>query len=79
MMSCKKENPVVPEPVKLEPVMPLSLGNYWLYRSYELNSDGTGGRPSLWKLGFIIDDTVTQVINGESILNYKLFTNFLWI
>lgn len=73
MMSCKKENPVVPEPVKLEPLIPLSLGNYWLYRSYELNSDGTGGRPSLWKLGFIIDDTVTQVINGESILNYKLF------
>ncbi|PIP78126.1 MAG: hypothetical protein COW85_05395 [Ignavibacteria bacterium CG22_combo_CG10-13_8_21_14_all_37_15] len=73
MMSCKKENPVVPEPVKLEPLFPLSLGNYWIYRGYELNADGTGGRPSLWKLGFIIDDTVTQVINGESILNYKLF------
>lgn len=73
MMSCKKENPVVPEPVKLESLFPLSLGNYWLYRSYELNPDGTGGRPSLRKLGFIIDDTVTQVINGERILNYKLF------
>ena len=73
MMSCKKENPVVTEPVKLEPVIPLALGNYWLYRRYELNPDGTGGRPSLVKLGFVIDDTVTQVINGESVLNYKVF------
>lgn len=73
MMGCKKENPVVPESVKLEPLFPLSLGNYWLYRGYELNADGTGARPSVRKHGFIIDDTVTQVINGESILNYKLF------
>ena len=73
MMSCKKENPVVPEPVKLEPLFPLSLGNYWLYRGFDLNADGTVRSPSLWKFGFIIDDTVTQVINGESILNFKLF------
>lgn len=71
-MSCK-ENPIIPEPVKIEPLIPLSLGNYWLYRDYYLNPDGTGGRPFPIKLGFIIDDTVTQVINGENILNYKLF------
>ncbi|MDP3682385.1 MAG: hypothetical protein Q8S01_00490 [Ignavibacteria bacterium] len=73
MMSCKKENPVVPEPVKLEPLFPLNLGNYWLYRGYNLNADGTVRSLCLWKFGFVIDDTVTQVINGESILNYKLF------
>jgi len=72
IMSCK-ENPVIPEPVKTEPLIPLSLGNYWLYRDYYLNPDGTGGRPFPIKLGYIIDDTVTQVINGENILNYKLF------
>jgi len=49
MMSCKKENPVIPEPVKFEPVIPLSLGNYWLYRGFDLNADGTVRSPSLWK------------------------------
>ncbi len=59
--------------IEYDTLMPLNLGNYWLYREYELNSDGTGGTPSQWKFGFIIDDTISQVINGEKIINYKLF------
>lgn len=67
---CHK-NPV--EPADYEPLIPLSVGNYWLYREYELNSDGSGGTPSQWKFGFIIADTLSQIINGERTLNYKLF------
>ena len=45
-MSCK-ENPVIPEPVKTEPPIPLSLGNYWLYRDYYLK---VRKRPIKWLL-----------------------------
>jgi len=73
LMSCK-EHVVTPEPVSQEPLIPLKLGNYWLYQRIYLNPDGTEKHTTLqWKFGFIIDDTVTRVINGESILNYKLF------
>jgi len=70
---CKDKSVEPLPPVQYDTLMPLSVGNYWLYREYELNSDGSGGTPSQWKFGFIIDDTLTQIINGERILSYKLF------
>lgn len=60
-------------PVTYEPLFPLSIGNYWLYREYELNPDGSGGKPDSIKFGFIIDDTISQNINGNKIENFKLF------
>lgn len=74
MFGCK-DNSVEPlPPVEYKPLIPLSVGNYWLYRGYTLNPDnGSVNFPDQHKFGFIIDDTVSQIINGSRIVNYKLF------
>lgn len=59
MMSCK-DNSLLPEPIEHEPLIPLSVGNFWLYLEYDLNPDGTGGIPRLWKFGFIIQNSPTR-------------------
>ena len=70
IQGCDSTEPPI---VENEPLIPLDVGNYWLYREYELNSDGTGGIPALKKFGFIIDDTLSQTINDIRVTNYKLF------
>lgn len=60
MFGCKDNSVEPPPPVKYYPLIPLSVGNYWLYRGYDLNSDGTGGTPDLWKFGFIIQKLPQQ-------------------
>jgi hypothetical protein len=66
-----KDNPF--EPVENESLMPLGLGNYWLYQGYYLNDDGSVNFPQDRKYGFIIDDTLSQIISGRRTFNYKLF------
>jgi hypothetical protein len=78
MVGCKDNSvlpePVEPEPITYDPLIPLGVGNYWLYQAYYLKSDdGSIKFPEANKFGFIIDDTLSQVINGKRILNYKLF------
>lgn len=72
IISCN-ENSFIEEPKEYEPLIPLNVGNYWLYRAYQLNPDGSGGTPSLFKTGFIIDGTLSKTINNEKLLCYKLF------
>ncbi|MGE5499078.1 MAG: hypothetical protein ACM3Q2_13440 [Syntrophothermus sp.] len=76
MLGCK-DDPVTPNinhtDATIDTLMPLSIGNYWLYREYDLQADGTGSIPHLKQFGFVIDDTLTQIIKGGSILCYKLF------
>lgn len=77
VVGCSKDknNSIVePEPEKIDPLIPLAIGNYWLYQSYYLNpDDGSINYADTWKFGFIIDDTLTQIINGKRVLNYKFF------
>ncbi len=70
MIGCK-DNSVEPQPA--ETLIPLSIGNYWLYQGYYLNDDGSVNFPQDHKYGFIIDDTVLQIINEDRIVNYKFF------
>ncbi|NOX66816.1 MAG: hypothetical protein GXO85_13745 [Chlorobi bacterium] len=53
--------------------MPLNVGNYWLYREFELEPDGSGGEPDEWQYGFVIDGTMTLLIDGDSTKCFKLF------
>ena len=69
IQSCDTTEPPI---VKNEPLIPLSEGNYWLYREYDLNPDGTGGTPRLWKFGFIIEKTTGKVPSDININNYEL-------
>ena len=67
---CHK-NPV--EPVEYKPIIPLSVGNYWLYLEYDLNSDGSGGTPSQWKFGFIIQNPLVQTPAVLNSTNYQMY------
>lgn len=71
MLGCK-DNSVEPPPTEYEPLIPLSVGNYWLYRRYELNSDGTGGTPSQWKFGFIIQNPTIQLPGEINSSTYQM-------
>jgi hypothetical protein len=54
------------------PLVPLAVGNYWLYKSYVLDQI-TGEvqfSPVPWKFGFIVADTLTRSINNQKIKNY---------
>ncbi|MFZ0453828.1 MAG: hypothetical protein WCE54_16150 [Ignavibacteriaceae bacterium] len=73
IVGCKENSVEPPLPNNYEPLMPISVGNYWLYQGYYLNSDGSVNSADDYKFGFIIDDTISQIINGNKILNYKLF------
>ncbi len=61
-------------PMEYDTLIPLAIGNYWLYQGYYLNSDdGSVKFPQDNKFGFIIDDTLSLIIDGHKTLNYKLF------
>ncbi|NOX66014.1 MAG: hypothetical protein GXO85_09510, partial [Chlorobi bacterium] len=69
------DNSIIPEePVGYDTLIPLNVGNYWLYNLYDLEPDGSGETPEKWVFGFIIDGTMTRFINGDSTICYKLFT-----
>lgn len=69
---CKDNSVTPPPPTEYEPLIPLSVGNYWLYRSYELNSDGSGGLPNKWKFGFIILPLPIQPATILDTVNYNM-------
>jgi hypothetical protein len=71
----KTDNIVTPEPVQYDTLIPLHIGNYWIYKGIYLNNDGSEKDMAItYKNGFVIDDTVTQVINGKGTLCYKMFS-----
>jgi hypothetical protein len=75
LIGCKdhSDNPVISKPVEYDTLVPLNIGNYWLYQGYYLNDDGSVNFPQSAKFGFIIDDTISQTISGERTVCYKLF------
>ncbi|MBU1095656.1 MAG: hypothetical protein KKB34_04170 [Bacteroidetes bacterium] len=69
----KNDNITNPEPVGYDTLIPLKLGNYWLYDGYLLHDDGTIHDQLFGKSGFVIDDSLTRTIEGKNILCYKMF------
>ena len=63
-----KDNPV--EPVQYKPLIPLSVGNYWLYQNYLLDPDnGSITHPEYnSKDGFIINDSLL----GSNSISYHI-------
>lgn len=77
LISCSADgdNPITPEePIGYDTLIPLNIGNYWLYRQYELEPDGSGGTPDEWQFGFVIDGTMTLLIDGDSTKCFKLYS-----
>jgi hypothetical protein len=73
MISCK-DNSVEPPSAKYEPLIPLSVGNYWLYQNYLLDPDnGSITHPEYnSKDGFIINDSLSQSILGSNFVSYNI-------
>jgi|GEM_PF-3782663 hypothetical protein len=59
-----KDNSVDPQPpsIKYDPLIPLNVGNYWLYKEYLLDPEtgGEGNSPVPWKFGFIMQNLPQQ-------------------
>ncbi|MCX6170506.1 MAG: hypothetical protein NTX65_14265 [Ignavibacteriales bacterium] len=72
MLGCN-DNFVLPEPVEHEPLMPLGVGNYWIYKEYNLDR-GTGAEKdsSLWRFGFIVLNPSEQLTNNKNKTNYQM-------
>jgi hypothetical protein len=76
--SCNAEENKIIDPkieeTNVDTLIPLKLGNYWIYTQYSnLNDDGSGGTPFYLKSGFIIDGKMELNIYGKKITAYKLF------
>jgi hypothetical protein len=72
LMSCKDYS-VLPEPVEHDPLIPLSVGNYWLYQGYYLKpDDGSVNFPEHDKFGFIVHNPSSQLKNRVGSTNYQM-------
>ena len=71
IVSCK-DNSV--EPIECEPLIPLRVGNYWLYQNYLLDPDsGSITHPEYSsKDGFIINDSLSQSMLGSNFISYHI-------
>jgi hypothetical protein len=65
--------PPTPPETKYEPLIPISEGNYWLYRGYTLMSESyEGGSPDLDRWGFIIRKLPPQPATKLDSSNYVM-------
>ncbi|MEW6509286.1 MAG: hypothetical protein AB1432_16260 [Bacteroidota bacterium] len=71
MISCK-DNSVDPLPVKYDPLIPLSVGNYWLYQGYYLYDDGSVNFPQDYKYGFIVSEPPLQLNDRKDTQYYQV-------
>lgn len=74
--SCKDNTtePPVPPETKYEPLIPISEGNYWLYREYTLMSENyEGGDSNSSKYGFIISKLPIQLTTKLDTSNYVMY------
>jgi hypothetical protein len=69
LMGCKdnSDNPVISKPVEYDTLVPLNVGNYWLYQGYYLNDDGSVDFPQNDKFGFIVQKY------GANSTNYQMY------
>lgn len=66
--------PPVPPETKYEPLIPLRVGNYWLYRQYSLGSENyEGGEPNSSKYGFMISKLPPQPATKLDTSNYVMY------
>lgn len=66
---CKDNSVELLPPVEYKPLIPLSVGNYWLYQGYTLNSDSSsGGTADPWKFGFIIQSPTAKLFKENNII-----------
>ncbi len=73
ILACCNGNSFLPEPITYNPLIPLGVGNYWLYRGYTLNpDDGSVIFPDQYRFGFIIHNPSEQIINGEKRTYYQM-------
>jgi hypothetical protein len=73
VLGCK-DNSTEPPPVEYEPLIPLSVGNYWLYQNYLLDPNtGLRTHPEYnSKDGFIINDSLSQSMLGSNFISYNI-------
>ncbi len=72
LMSCNSgTEPPVDE--NSGPIIPLAVGNYWVYQEYSLNSDGSIDTDIVHDLlaGFIITDTLSVSLNGDKLKTFQ--------
>lgn len=62
IFSCDKDETVITNPVIPESIIPLEVGNYWIYQGYRVESDGVVFQ--LPKQDSVYIDSV-EIINGE--------------
>jgi len=54
-----------------EPLIPLAVGNYWVYQQYTLNNDGSILYAEKLLSGFKISDTLSVTLNGEKQITFQ--------
>ncbi|MCK9279605.1 MAG: hypothetical protein M0P71_03200 [Melioribacteraceae bacterium] len=77
--SCNAEENKIVEPkieeTKVDTLIPLNVGNYWIYNTYYYNkNDSSYGNPFYLKSGFIIDGKMEVNSKDKKVTAYKLFT-----
>ncbi|MEI7596787.1 MAG: hypothetical protein WCK02_13635 [Bacteroidota bacterium] len=76
LFSCKKDEPVIvtpkPNVVETESYMPLKIGNYWIYKNYDKDSQGNETERAEIDSMYISRDTL---INGNTFYIFE-GTNF---
>jgi hypothetical protein len=53
------------------PLIPLAVGNYWVYQQYTLNNDGSILYAEKLLSGFKISDTLSVTLNGEKQITFQ--------
>ncbi len=78
LISCNAEEDKIVDPkieeTKVDTIIPLNVGNCWIYNTYNYNiNDSSYGNPSYLKGGFIIDGKMEFSSHGKQITAFKLF------
>lgn len=70
LLSC---NSVTDPPIskKPEPLMPLAVGNFWVYQGYYLKDDGSIDYPEYFTFGYKISDKLSIAIKEKEITSFK--------
>jgi hypothetical protein len=82
-VACKKDKPIPPVPVTYPAYSQLKVGNYWIYRQYEVDSSGNGVATNNYDSCYVEKDTVInnrtyfKVFRPDIVSTYKYLRDTL--